>query len=94
MNAKAKGARIERRARDYMLNQQKALAVIKAGGSFGVFDLIALGKCYVTLVQVKTNRWPGQAEMRRIRDFPNLPYATKLILRFNDGQKHPQIRVM
>ena len=66
--AKRKGARSEWKVRDHY--EQLGFHVVKAGGSLGLFDLIALhpdkGVC---LVQVKTNRNPGTEELTRLRNF-------------------------
>jgi len=60
-NAKAKGARSERRVRDFF--EIRGWYVIKAGGSLGIWDLICLHPDYgVDLIQVKSNRPPGPKE--------------------------------
>jgi Holliday junction resolvase-like predicted endonuclease len=64
-NPKQKGSRNERKSRDWLL-AEGALYVIKAGGSLGQFDLVAIGKGTVELVQVKTNRWPAPAEIEEL----------------------------
>lgn len=59
-NAKAKGSRNERRTRDYLNNL--GWECIKAGGSFGVFDLVAIGEREVLGVQVKSGKLPSPEE--------------------------------
>jgi len=51
MNTKAKGARAERRARAML--EADGWTVIRAGGSFGPFDLVAVSRRGVRLLQVK-----------------------------------------
>ena len=52
MNAKAKGTRAERRA--MRLLEAAGYSCTKAGGSLGLFDVIAIGPRDVRLVQVKS----------------------------------------
>ncbi len=60
-----KGYRRERQARERL--QSEGYAVVRAGGSFGLWDLIGIRRIGaepvfspdVRLVQVKSNRWPG-----------------------------------
>lgn len=52
MNSKAKGARAERRA--MRLLEAAGYCCTKAGGSLGLFDVIAVGARDVRLVQVKS----------------------------------------
>lgn len=61
-NAKAKGSRLERKSRD--IYRSTGFLVIKAGGSLGPVDLVALQpeSGVVHLVQAKANRWPGPIE--------------------------------
>jgi hypothetical protein len=71
MSAKAKGSRRERQARDLLL--AAGYWVTKAGGSLGVFDLVAIpgnvdveAPQVVRLVQVKSNVWCGRDERARM----------------------------
>lgn len=65
---KAKGARQERRAKAHL--EGEGYHVVKAGGSLGVFDLVALHPDYgIRLIQVKSNRKPGRQEMDALRAF-------------------------
>lgn len=66
----AKGNRSERKVRDQLLEQ--GWYVTKAGGSLGLWDLIALlpGLDGVTrVIQVKTNRKPGKQETAALEQF-------------------------
>jgi Holliday junction resolvase len=66
MKAKAKGTRVERLARKLL--EEAGFYVIRAGGSLGVFDLVAIPKYFgkVKCIQVKANKKPDKEEMRRI----------------------------
>lgn len=68
MNSKAKGARSELKVRDQLLVD--GWYVTKAGGSLGLWDLIALHPSGTTrLVQVKTNRRPRTPEYLKLMEF-------------------------
>ena len=73
MNCKAKGNRRERQARTIL--EAAGYHVVKAGGSLGIFDLVALGPAEARLVQVKSNERPRPAERERLELFPRLPQA-------------------
>jgi len=91
MNAKAKGSRRERQARTIL--EMAGYHVVKAGGSLGVFDLVALGPQRVRLVQVKSNEKPRPAERERLALFPRFPYTSKEVWVFYDRQREPAIEV-
>ena len=67
MNAKAKGSRSERKTRDLLLSE--GYYVTKAGGSFGLWDLIALNPSGTLVVQVKTNHGPGREEKAKLKNW-------------------------
>lgn len=89
VNAKAKGSRRERQARKIL--ELAGYHVVKAAGSLGIFDLVALGPAGARLVQVKSNERPRPAERERLELFPRLPYCTKELWVFYDRQPHPAI---
>ncbi len=90
MNHKAKCSRNERRSRDLLRSQ--GYEVLKAGASLGVFDLIAIGPMDVILAQVKTNAWPSREEMARMTALPCPPNCKKVIHRWLDRVKEPDVR--
>lgn len=59
MNSKAKGTRAEHKARRQL--EAEGYVVTRAGGSLGLFDLVAIGSADVRLVQVKA----GTARLSR-----------------------------
>jgi Holliday junction resolvase len=68
MNAKAKGARSERKVKKYL--EEHGWYVTKAGASLGIWDLIAVrASGVVRLIQVKTNRRPSKRETETMQQF-------------------------
>ena len=78
-SAKAKGTRNELKVRDQL--EARGWSVVKAGGSLGMFDLVAIhpDKEKGFLVQVKSNRQPPKKERNAIASFPVPPYMSKLV---------------
>jgi Holliday junction resolvase len=90
MNTKAKGNR----------NEHRSIAVLEAAGyrctrsaaSLGEWDIVGIGSTDVVLVQVKSNDWPGRVEMETLRLFSVPPNARKLVHRWRDRQRLPDVR--
>jgi len=89
-DAKRKGARNERRS--MALLEAAGYRCTRAAASLGAWDVIGIGSADIVLVQVKTRDWPGAAEMELLREFPAPPNARKLIHRWRDGQRLPDVR--
>lgn len=89
-NTKRKGSRNERRT--IRLLEGAGYVCTKAGGSLGVWDVIAIGPTDIVLVQVKSNAWPGSVEMEALRLFRAPPNARKLVHRWRDRQRMPDTR--
>jgi hypothetical protein len=66
--------------------------VTRAAGSLGAWDLIGVGSTDVLLVQVKTHDWPATAEMETLRVFRAPANARKLVHRWRDRQRLPDVR--
>lgn len=92
MNTKTKGARRERQARKIL--ETAGYHVVKAGGSLGVFDLVAIGPQGARLVQVKSNEKPRPAERERLELFPCFAYCTKELWIFYDRIREPVIELV
>jgi len=90
MNAKAKGTRNEHRSK--AIFKAAGYAVCRAAASLGVWDLIGVSGTDVVLCQVKTRDWPGAAEMETLRAFLTPPNARKLVHRWRDRQRLPDVR--
>jgi Holliday junction resolvase-like predicted endonuclease len=90
MNTKAKGNR----------NEHRSIAILEAAGylctrsaaSLGAFDIVGIGTTDVVLVQVKTRDWPCAAEVETMRLVPCPHNARKLIHRWRDRQRVPDVK--
>jgi hypothetical protein len=67
-------------------------ACTRAAASLGAWDIIAIGSADIVLVQVKTRDWPGSVEMETLRLFPAPPGVRKLVHRFVDGKRLPDVK--
>lgn len=89
-SAKRKGARGELRAKRVL--EAAGFHVVKAGGSLGAFDLIALGPQGVRCVQVKTgghNASPAEREAMKLVELP--AGSTREVWRWLDYAREPVI---
>lgn len=89
-NAKAKGTRNEHRSAEVL--EAAGYRVTRSSASLGEWDLIGISRTDIVLCQVKTRDWPGGSEMESLREFPAPPNARKLIHRWRDGHKLPDVR--
>ncbi len=92
MDAKAKGSRRERQAPRIL--ETAGYFVVKAGGSLGCWNLVALGPQGARLVQVKSNKKPRPAERERLQLFPRLPYTSKEVWVFYNRKREPVIELL
>jgi len=90
MNAKRKGTRNEHRSMQFL--EAAGYACTRAAASLGAWDIIGIGSTDVVLCQVKTRDWPGTAEMETLRAFPAPPQCRKLVHRWVDGRRYPDVR--
>jgi Holliday junction resolvase len=90
VNAKAKGSRNERRSR--ALLESAGYAVTRAAASLGVWDLVGIGSTDVVLVQVKSRDWPSSVEMEALQLFPAPSNARKLVHRWRERERLPDVR--
>lgn len=89
-NTAAKGRRNEHRPRAIL--EAAGYRVIRAAGSLGEWDLVGLGPRGVIVVQVKTRDWPGTLEMDSLRESCGWRYITRLVHRYRDGIRLPDVR--
>ena len=90
MNTKAKGNR----------NEHRSISILEAAGyrctrsaaSLGEWDIVGIGSTDVLLVQVKTRDWPGSVEMEALRAFAVPPNCRRLIHRWRDRQRLPDVK--
>ncbi len=87
--AKRKGSRNELKA--IRILEKRGYYCCKAGGSLGIFDLIAIGPVDVRAVQVKTNRTAPPAERKAIADFICPAPVIKELWIFYDYKREPTI---
>lgn len=90
MNAKRKGSRNEHRS--MALLERAGYQCIRSAASLGPFDVIGIGSQDMALVQVKSNRWPDEAELEGLRLFRCPTNARKLVHRWRDRARLPDIK--
>lgn len=90
MNSKAKGSRNEHKTIELL--EAAGYECMKAGASLGVFDVIGVGPTDIVLCQVKSNRWPSEAEMEGLREFKAPSNCKKLVHRWRDYQRVPDVK--
>ena len=89
MNSKRKGTRTEHKARRML--ETTGYFVLKAAGSLGLFDLVALGATDVRCIQVKCNGYCSAVEREQLALLAVPPNVSKEIWRFKDRVKDPLI---
>jgi Holliday junction resolvase len=90
VNTKAKGSRNERRSRTIL--ESSGYRVTRAAGSLGPWDLVGVSSTDVVLVQVKTRDWPSGADTEFLRNFKVPANVKKLLHRWRDGNRLPDVR--
>ncbi len=67
--------------------------MVKSGASLGLFDLVALSVEYdhALLIQIKSNRKPGSAEMDLLKAVQVPKFCRKELWIFKDYQRIPEI---
>lgn len=89
VGAKRKGTRNEYRSK--RLLEASGYCVTRAAGSLGAWDLIGVSGTDFVLVQVKSNAWPGRAEMETLAGFAVPSNCKRLVHRWRDRQPLPDI---
>jgi Holliday junction resolvase-like predicted endonuclease len=90
LNTKKKGNRNEHRSMAIL--ESAGYACCRSAASLGAFDIIGIGFNDIVLCQVKTRDWPGAAETETIRVFPAPANCRKLIHRWRDRQRLPDVK--
>lgn len=90
MKTKRKGTRNEHKS--IRRHSNAGAYCIRAGASLGVFDFVALYPDVTLLVQVKSNRWPGHAEIQAISEFVPPHYGRKIVERWDDYAREPLVK--
>jgi Holliday junction resolvase len=89
-NAKRKGTRNERKS--MVILETAGYRCTRSAASLGEWDLIGVGSTDVVLCQVKTRDWPSRAEREALQLFPVPTNTRKLIHRWRDRQRTPDVR--
>ncbi len=93
MNRASKGRRQEYRSR--RLLEASGYLVVRAAASKvegGAFDLVGFGDGGLALVSVKSNAWPPAHEIEALRLWPAPPGTIRLVHRWVDGRREPDVR--
>jgi len=64
----------------------------RSAASLGEWDIVGIGSTDMLLIQVKTRDWPGSLEMETLRLFPAPPNCRKLVHRWRDRQRLPDVK--
>ena len=93
-NPKAKGSRLERKT--VKLLEALGYRCIRAAGSLGPFDLVAVNSQGCRFIQVKANTWPGPAERESLREAARALPPGSLVecWRWNDRARYPLVRLL
>ena len=90
MNAKKKGTRNEHRS--IALLEAAGYRCTRAAASLGQWDVIGVGSADIVLLQVKSRDWPSALEMEALQGFPCPPNCRRLVHRWRDRQRLPDVR--
>lgn len=90
--SKRKGTHNEHRS--MQLFEKAGYACTRAAASLGAWDIIGIGPEGFVVCQVKTNRWPGTEEMESLKLFRCPPNCRKLVHRWNDYQRMPDVKIL
>lgn len=90
MNCKAKGTKNEHKS--IRLLEAAGYAVTRAAASLGAWDLVGVGSTDVVLVQCKTRDWPSAAELETLKSFPAPANCRKLVHRWIDRKRLPDVK--
>jgi hypothetical protein len=66
----------------------------RAAGSLEGWDLVGISPTDVVLVQVKTRDWPRTVELAGLAESCPWPYVTRLVHRWCDRQRRPDVRTI
>lgn len=92
MNAKAKGTRNEHKT--IRLLEGLGYTCTRAAASMGTWDIVAVSKRDIRLIQVKSNRGPGTVERETMRLFECPPTCSKEVWVWVDRQRLPRVEVL
>lgn len=81
-------------------NKRRSMKLLEAAGyqctqsasSLGSWGIVGIGSSDVVLVQVKTRDWPSAEEMEMLKTFRCPPNCRKLVHRWADSRRLPDVR--
>ena len=89
MSNKSYGLGYERKEKKYW--ESKGFTVLRARGSFGLFDMIVVNKFFWRLVQVKSTKqeyYNYKKEIEEIKEFDNAPKGVlKTLILYHKGKR-------
>lgn len=88
--SKRKGTRNEHRS--IRILESAGYQCTRAAASLGAWDIVGIGSTDVVLCQVKTRDWPSSVEMETLKLFSAPPFARKLVHRWRDRQRLPDVK--
>jgi len=93
-NCKRKGSAAELKA--IRILEAAGYRCTKAGGSLGLFDVIALGRTDVRCLQIKCGKhpWLSPAEREQITELEVAACVTKELWKFRDYARVPEIEYL
>lgn len=89
-NSKAKGSRREHQT--MRLLEAAGYRCCRSAASLGAWDVVGCSGTDWVVVQVKSNDWPRSGEMAEMQEFKVPPGTKKLIHRWRDGKRAPDVR--
>ena len=90
MSAKEKGNKREHRS--MKIFEKAGYRCTRAAGSLGTWDFIGVSSNDIVLCQVKSRDWPGTIEMAELREFPAPSNTRKIVHRWRDYAKEPDVK--
>lgn len=90
MNNAHKGRRAEYKS--IRLLEASGYRCVRAAGSKGAFDIVAVGSKDIILLQVKSRDWPSSSELEAIRAFVAPSNCRRIIHRWVDRKALPDVR--
>lgn len=90
MNTAAKGRRQEHRS--MALFEADGYICVRAAGSRGPWDFVAIGEKGIVFCQVRSGRWPSPAECAALAKLPAPRNSAKVLHRWMPRAKAPEVR--
>jgi hypothetical protein len=89
-NTKAKGTHNEHRS--MAIFEAAGYETMRSAASLSTWDFLAWDSHEIVYCQVKTRDWPGSVEMEQIQLAVIPPNGRKVLHRWRDGQRMPDVK--